>query len=101
MKYKTVRRILNGKTGTVDKNPPILKARGYNDIRFRTVFFDGEWLKKGPMRVINILTKANEFLWPVRGRIYYDRKLESFVWDDLSDMKRYLIKYDGSLGRRL
>ena len=101
MKYKAVKRIPNGKNNMTVKDSPILKARGFNDIRFTTMFLDGEWLKRGPRRVINICTEANEFLWPVRGRIFYDRKLESFVWDDLSDMKRYLIKYDGSLGRRL
>lgn len=101
MKYKAVKHIPGSKKNMSVKETPIFKARGLNDIRFRETFMENRWLKAGPKRYINICTEANENLWPVRGRISYNRELEAFVWEDMVDMHRYTIKFDGTLGKRL
>ena len=101
MKYKAIKHINNSKKNESVKDAPIYKARSFNDIRFREVFMESKWLQAGPRRFINICTQANDYLWPVRGRIYHDRKLDAFVWIDYVDMKSYRIKYDGSLCKEL
>ena len=101
MKYKAVRHIPGSKKNVSAKSTPTYSARSYDGIRFTTIFLEHTWLKAGPKRVINICTEANENLWPVRGRISYNRELEAFVWEDMVDMHRYTIKFDGTLGKRL
>lgn len=101
MQYKMMKYNPNSKKGPNSKTLPVLKARGFDDIRFRAIFLDGEWLKKGPRRVIEIFTPANDYLWPIRGRLYWDRKLEEFVWLDFYKLREYTVSLKGELKRKI
>lgn len=107
MMYRTLKSIRspNAKTNQRKDDVPIEKARGYNDIRFYVMFFDGSWLMKGPKREIKVILplygNKDDYLWPVKAVIRYDRKIGAYTWLDISEGKTYRILFDGKLGDRV
>lgn len=105
MLYKTLKYIPGSDNNQTKKDVILERARSYDDIRFRIVFLNGDWLTKGKTREIRVVMPANgqkdDHLWPIVGKVFYDRDLGTFVWWSFKDVQNYVIKGDGSLGRRL